>query len=92
MLFHVRMIVRLPHDMPAEKADELKAREKAIAQGLQCRGEVARGSTDAPIRDEQRLQMRDRTIRLGGCGGPTSARPIRTACLHAAHAATRSPA
>lgn len=38
MLFHVRMTVRLPHDMPAEKADELKAREKAIAQDLQRSG------------------------------------------------------
>jgi len=38
MLFHVRMTVRLPHDMPAAQADELKAREKAIAQELQRAG------------------------------------------------------
>lgn len=38
MLFHVQMTVQLPHDMPAEKADELKAREKEIAQGLQRAG------------------------------------------------------
>ena len=38
MLFHVQMTVRLPHDMPAEKADALKADEKAIAQALQRKG------------------------------------------------------
>ena len=38
MLFHVQMTVRLPHDMPAEQATDLKAREKAIAQGLQREG------------------------------------------------------
>lgn len=38
MLFHVQMIVRLPHDMPAAQADELKAREKAMAQELQRAG------------------------------------------------------
>ena len=38
MLFHVQMTVRLPHDMPAAQADELKAREKALAQELQRAG------------------------------------------------------
>ena len=38
MLFHVQMTVRLPHDMPAEQADDLKAREKALAQQLQEQG------------------------------------------------------
>ncbi|MFN3887630.1 MAG: muconolactone Delta-isomerase [Aquabacterium sp.] len=38
MLFHVQMTVRLPHDMPADVADDLKAREKAMAQGLQRDG------------------------------------------------------
>jgi len=38
MLFHVQMTVRLPHDMPAAQVDELKAREKAIAQQLQRAG------------------------------------------------------
>ena len=38
MLFHVQMTVRLPHTMPAAQADELKAREKAIAQQLQREG------------------------------------------------------
>ena len=38
MLFQVQMTVRLPHDMPAAKADELKAREKEIAQALQRAG------------------------------------------------------
>jgi muconolactone D-isomerase len=38
MLFHVQMTVRLPHDMPAAQADELKAREKVIAQELQRAG------------------------------------------------------
>ncbi|WP_261521493.1 muconolactone Delta-isomerase [Burkholderia multivorans] len=35
MLFHVRMDVNLPADMPAGVADEIKAREKAYSQTLQ---------------------------------------------------------
>ncbi len=38
MLFHVTMSVRLPHDMPAAVADELKAREMALALELQRAG------------------------------------------------------
>ena len=38
MLFHVTMTVKLPHDMPASQSDELKAREKALAQDLQRQG------------------------------------------------------
>ena len=38
MLFLVRMDVRLPHDMPAAVADEIKAREKAYSQDLQRQG------------------------------------------------------
>ena len=38
MLFHVQMTVRLPHEMTAAQADELKSREKAIAQQLQRDG------------------------------------------------------
>ncbi|SFN02375.1 muconolactone Delta-isomerase [Variovorax sp. OV329] len=38
MLFHVEMTVRLPHDMPKAEAEQLKAREKEIAQGLQRDG------------------------------------------------------
>ena len=38
MLFKVTMSVSLPHDMPAVLADELKARERAIAQQLQRDG------------------------------------------------------
>ena len=38
MLFHVQMTVRLPHDMPRATADELKAREKTLAQELQRAG------------------------------------------------------
>lgn len=38
MLFHVQMTVRLPHDMDPAVADDLKAREKAMAQGLQREG------------------------------------------------------
>ena len=35
MLFHVHMTVHLPPDMPAVLAEQLKAREKQIAQDLQ---------------------------------------------------------
>ncbi|MBU9399323.1 muconolactone Delta-isomerase [Burkholderia multivorans] len=38
MLFHVRMDVNLPVDMPAGVADEIKAREKAYSQTLQRSG------------------------------------------------------
>ena len=38
MLFHVRMEVRMPHDMPAEQANKIRAREKAVAQDIQRQG------------------------------------------------------
>ncbi|TWI11637.1 muconolactone Delta-isomerase [Aerolutibacter ruishenii] len=38
MLFHVRMDVRIPHDVPAETAARLKAEEKARFQELQRSG------------------------------------------------------
>lgn len=38
MLFHVEMQVNIPHDFPAEKADAIKAAEKAYAQDLQRQG------------------------------------------------------
>ena len=39
MLFHVRMDVRLPPDMPTDRADALKKEEKALAQRLQEQGQ-----------------------------------------------------
>lgn len=38
MLFHVEMDVRLPHDLSPERADALKASERARAQELQRSG------------------------------------------------------
>lgn len=38
MLFHVRMDVHLPVDMPADVANEIKTREKAYSQELQRSG------------------------------------------------------
>ncbi len=38
MLFHVRMTVKLPHDMPPDRAARLKADEKELAQRLQREG------------------------------------------------------
>ena len=38
MLFHVAMEVRLPPDMPAEQANDIKAREKAFALEVQRSG------------------------------------------------------
>ncbi|UYP29493.1 muconolactone Delta-isomerase [Pseudomonas sp. Z8(2022)] len=38
MLFHVKMTVNLPVDMNPEKAAQLKADEKALAQRLQREG------------------------------------------------------
>jgi muconolactone D-isomerase len=38
MLFHVRMDVRLPHDLPQEKADSLKQVERERALELQRQG------------------------------------------------------
>ncbi len=38
MLYLVRMDVRLPHDMPAEQAADIKSREKDYSQQLQRSG------------------------------------------------------
>lgn len=38
MLFHVKMTVQLPHDMPAQTADEIKQRERDMALRLQADG------------------------------------------------------
>lgn len=38
MLFHVRMDVRIPHDLPSDEAAEIIAREKAYSQELQRSG------------------------------------------------------
>ena len=38
MLFLVRMDVNIPHDLPPEQANEIKAREKAYSQALQRDG------------------------------------------------------
>jgi muconolactone D-isomerase len=38
MLFHVEMDVRIPHDVPAERAESLKQAERARAQDLQRAG------------------------------------------------------
>lgn len=38
MLFQVEMNVRLPHDLPAEKAEALKQTERARAEELQRAG------------------------------------------------------
>jgi len=38
MLFHVRMDVKIPHDLPPAEAAEIIAREKVYAQELQRSG------------------------------------------------------
>lgn len=38
MLFHVRMDVNIPLDMPADVANEIKSREKVYSQELQRNG------------------------------------------------------
>ena len=38
MLFLVRMDVRIPHELPLEQVNEIKAREKAYSQALQRDG------------------------------------------------------
>ena len=38
MLFHVKMDVRIPHDLPRETSEVLKATEKARSQDLQRSG------------------------------------------------------
>ncbi len=38
MLFHVEMTVNLPHDLPRQEAERLKATEKARAEELQRNG------------------------------------------------------
>lgn len=38
MLFLVRMDVRIPHDLPVDQVNDIKAREKAYSQELQRDG------------------------------------------------------
>ncbi len=38
MLFHVRMDVNIPRDLPVEQVNEIKAVEKAYSQELQRQG------------------------------------------------------
>lgn len=38
MLFHVKMEVRIPHDVEAQRVEDLKARERERAQELQRDG------------------------------------------------------
>lgn len=38
MLFHVRMDVRIPHDLPVDAVTRMKADEKALSQELQRSG------------------------------------------------------
>ena len=38
MLFLVRLDVRIPHDLPLEQVNDIKAREKAYSQDLQRDG------------------------------------------------------
>lgn len=38
MLFKVEMTVNIPHDLPTDVVDEVKAREKAYSQELQQQG------------------------------------------------------
>tara|TARA_R110001606_G_scaffold337163_1_gene485174 strand:+ start:13428 stop:13718 length:291 start_codon:yes stop_codon:yes gene_type:complete len=38
MLFHVEMIVKLPPEMPAEQAANIKAKEKTYSHELQLQG------------------------------------------------------
>lgn len=38
MLFHVKMTVNLPRDLPADQATEILLREKAYSQALQTQG------------------------------------------------------
>ena len=38
MLFHVRMDVHIPHDLPVEERADIVAREKAYSQRLQSDG------------------------------------------------------
>ena len=58
MLFHVRMDVKIPHDLDPIRADELKRVERERAQDLQKQGKwpsVARGRA---IFERQPLQRR----------------------------------
>jgi len=50
MLFHVQMDVRLPHDMPPDKADALKKAERERAQELQQLGKCIFGELPGAIR------------------------------------------
>jgi muconolactone D-isomerase len=40
MLFHVRILLRLPHDIPAERLEELRAREFEAGRAFQKQGKI----------------------------------------------------
>ena len=62
MLFHVRMDVSIPPDMPADVANEIKSREKAYSQELQLSGKwrhiwrIAGAYANYSIFDVQRMR------------------------------------
>src|ERR1700730_6869001 len=40
MLFHVRILLRIPHDIPSERIEELRAREFEAGRAFQKQGKI----------------------------------------------------
>ena len=84
MLFMAEMEVRLPPDMPAEQADELKAREREYSQAPPARRALA-----APVAGRRPLRERERARRrLGRRAARAALRPAALSLSgHSRHAA-----
>ena len=88
MLFMAEMEVRLPPDMPAEQADELKAREREYSQAAPARRALA-----APVAGGRPLRERQRPRRrLGRRAARAALRPPALPLLrHPRHSAGAPP-
>lgn len=53
MLFHVRMDVNIPRDLPVEQVNEIKAVEKAYSQELQRQGNGVISGASRPVLKHQ---------------------------------------
>ena len=88
MLFMAEMEVRLPPDMPAEQADELKAREREYSQAAPARRALAASVAGGrPLRERERPRRR--------LGRRAARAPVRPPAVpvpgHSRHAAGAPP-
>ena len=79
MLFMAEMEVRLPPDMPAEQADELKAREREYSAGAAARRALAAPVAGGrPLRERERARRRARSTSCTSCSPACRCSPTWT--------------